>query len=168
MRLRIKNSTTELEFEGDFDREGKVLSSVVMPLLAQSFLIGPSPQVRVATGMVPPDMARGEQKTNQKTKLQIESTTAEIAARLNVKTGNDLAVSAAAKLMFSDGKETFSRSDILTEMRSAVSFFQENYRKNLTRFINTLLKGRVLNERSKDVYALSHQATADLARKLED
>jgi hypothetical protein len=92
-------------------------------------------------------------------------TTNSIAQRINAKTGTDLFTAAAAKLHFVDKKESFSRKELLTEIRSATQYFSESYVGNGSKILLTLGKN-TLNEIGKDKFALTAKAIADLEPKL--
>jgi hypothetical protein len=92
-------------------------------------------------------------------------TTNTIAARLAAKSGADLFTAAAAKLHFVDGKESFSRKDLLAEVRQAKQYFNENYISNASSILKGLVK-TTLNEVSKDTFALSAKAVTNLEPKL--
>lgn len=92
-------------------------------------------------------------------------TTAAFAAKLAVKSGPDLMLAAAGKMAFADGLDVFSREQLLSEMKSATTFYRESFRKNLTQNLATLLK-KEFNEVSSGKYALAQSAKASLEAKL--
>lgn len=98
----------------------------------------------------------------------LKMTTGTISGRLSVKSGPDLVMAAAAKLSLADGRETFKRTEILVEMKTAPSYFKENYRKNLSGALNNLIKGDQLREVAAGVYAIEANTLEQLSLKLTD
>lgn len=82
-------------------------------------------------------------------------TTNSIAAKLGVKTGTDLIIAGASHLHFVKNQNTFSRKDLLDEIKLATSYYKNSYGSNLTKYLTSLVKDGVLLETSKDNYALS-------------
>ncbi len=82
-------------------------------------------------------------------------TTTSIAAKLRCESGPDLALAAAARLVFSLKQETFSRQELNNEMKSARSYYKQNMTGNLSKILEGLMKAGKLNEVSRDTYALA-------------
>lgn len=96
-------------------------------------------------------------------------TTGSIAATLGAKSGSELLTAAAAHLALVKDTEPFTRKQLLTEMQSATSYYKSSYSPNLTKYIKTALqKGGPLSETSRNHYALTAAARADLEMKLAD
>jgi hypothetical protein len=76
------------------------------------------------------------------------------------------AVAAAAILVLVQGKATFSRSELLEEMKRGVGHFEETYRKNLTNTLISLTKSDKFRSMSKNQYALSSETHKELEQKL--
>ena len=98
---------------------------------------------------------------------RLDLTTGSIAAALNVRTGSELAVAAAAKLTLVDGRQRFSRRDLMAEMRTAGSYFKKTYSSNFSNYLNTLLKERRLIESSAGVFALAEATRREIQQSLE-
>lgn len=96
----------------------------------------------------------------------LSGTTTTIAARLDAKTGPKLLLAAAAHLTFVAKKDTFTREEALEQMRSAVSYFNKNYVGNLSKIIGGAIKDGNISENSKNVFALTAKARADLEPKI--
>ena len=94
-----------------------------------------------------------------------QMTTTSIAAKLKVESGTELALAAALRLVRL-GKSTFTRSELTDKMREATSFCTQNYLKNLSRSIQTLIGEGKLIESAKDTYALSEATKTDLEGRL--
>ncbi len=85
----------------------------------------------------------------------LDHSTDTIATHLKATTGTELAVAAAAHLARVKKKNTFTRQEINNEMKSATTYYKATMSGNLTKSLNTLVKRDRLNQRKKDVYALS-------------
>ena len=96
--------------------------------------------------------------------LKMSTTT--IATKLGVNSGPELALAAAVRLTMVLGKATFSRREILDEMKSATGFYKGTYNNNLTSSLVRLTKEQKLNEPSKDIYALTPTTKKELETKL--
>jgi len=96
-------------------------------------------------------------------------TTSSIAAKLGSKSGAELLTAAAAHLALVKRTEPFTRQQLLKEMKSATSYYSKNYSANLSGYIKTALqRGGPLSETTKNSYALTAGARADLEKKLAD
>jgi hypothetical protein len=85
---------------------------------------------------------------------KIEGTVNTISAKLNVKSGSDLVLAASAHLDLVDGRQGFSRRDILMDMKTASNYYKETYGSNLSVYLKNLIKSQKLNEISSETYAL--------------
>ena len=93
-------------------------------------------------------------------------TTNTIASKLSVKTGNDLVIAACAHLTFVKGADTFTRSNILAEMKLASNYYKATMRKNLSNILKTLINQNKLLETAKDTYALEASLKTQLGSQL--
>ena len=96
----------------------------------------------------------------------MQGTTETMAAKLGVKKSPDLAVAAAARLVFVEGKDSFTYNEVLGEMRTAKSYFKSHHRANLGRTLRNLVKDGVLNGIAADTFAFSANAKADIEGKI--
>lgn len=96
----------------------------------------------------------------------IQMTTANVAAKLNAKSGQDLIRAACARLALSLGRETFGRREILEEMRSATGYFKESYGKNLSNYLKSAVRDDMLREPSGGTYTLAATARHELEARL--
>jgi len=78
-----------------------------------------------------------------------------IAAHIGAKTGTELMICAMAQLELVQNKASYNRSDILTEMKTAPSYYDKNMSSNMTSNLNSLIKAKRIKETTKDIYALS-------------
>lgn len=97
---------------------------------------------------------------------QLRMTTSTIASKLGCKTGIELAQIAATKLTLVDGRDTFTRQQMLVEMKTAPSFHKETYRKNLSGIISSLIKGDKIREVSSGQFALEESTKQDALNQL--
>lgn len=151
-KIKIKIGQIEVDYEGSEEflkEELPELLTAVSNLYKQS-------------GM---PLDNGEE-TGGGEKFTTQGTTGNFAAKLLSKSGHDLVTAAAARLTFAVGKESFSRKEILTEMQSAKAYYKASYSKNLSKYLNSLVKDGVLMEPSIDTYALSAASTKSLRAKL--
>jgi len=94
-------------------------------------------------------------------------TTNQVATKLGISKGADLIAAAGAKLHFVDGKERFSRNEVLEEAKTASSHYSDStHRKNLSSILQTLVKNETFNEPSTDTYALTESAIKTIGLKL--
>lgn len=91
-----------------------------------------------------------------------------IANILNVNSGSDLAIAAAAHLHFTAGKQKFSRQELTAAMRSAPAHFKETFINNLTKYLASLTKADRLRLVAADTYALSSKQRQQLSEQLSE
>lgn len=159
-KIHIRMGDVEVEYEGseEFLRDElpKLLSGVLELYRAET----KSPLKGKGTDT--PD-TRPKPSNNGYSKL---GTTKTIAAKLAVKSGSDLAIAAAARLSLGLDKETFSRAELLSEMKAATSYYKSSYNNNLSKTIQSLVSADRIRELSTDAYALSATELQDLETKL--
>jgi hypothetical protein len=83
-------------------------------------------------------------------KLHVNS----IAAKIDAKTGSDVAVAAAAYLQIVENKDSFSRQDLLNTMKAAKKYYKVSTSNNLRKHLNTLI-GSKFNQVAQDQYSLT-------------
>jgi hypothetical protein len=93
-------------------------------------------------------------------------TTKTIATKLSAASGTDVARAAIAHLGIIKAMATFSRADILTEMRGATGFYRKSMSNNLTKSLSSLIADQTINENGSDVYALTPVAEKKLRQDL--
>ena len=69
-------------------------------------------------------------------------------------------------MTFVMGKPTFSRQEIIDEIKTASAYYKKTYLSNLSQSINNLMKDGKLLEPSTGTYSLSATAQADLKARL--
>ena len=159
-KIRIKLGDLEVEAEGEEQFIKEELLGIVS---AAAKLHGASPNLRGA-GNGLPDRHNSAGRSGDPQSLKL--TTSSIAAKLGAKSGSDLVLAASAQLAFVQNKTSFSRKDILAEAKTASAYYNENVAKNLSSYLNSLVKAHKLNEVSVDVYALHATAVTDLESKV--
>lgn len=97
---------------------------------------------------------------------QMIGTTNAIAARLDVKSGPDLVLAAAARLTIGEGVGVFSRQRLIEEMRTAPSYCNKSVISNLSTSLQSLIKANKLNEPTKGHYALTASSQSELEARL--
>lgn len=155
-RIRIKMGQIEVEYEGShaFLKEDllALLSAVV--------------DLKQKAGGADLESEHGgvdELKKKDKAAATVTGTVGALAAKLNVSSGPDLIIAAAAKLTFVDGAETFSRPQLLTSIKTASNYYKKTYNNNLSAYLKTLQADQRLTEPSTNNFAL----TAAEKKKLE-
>ena len=156
-KVRIKAGSIEVEFEGSEEYMKDELPSLIELLYSLSPDDSPSEE----NG----DTESVEAPTDE-SKQKIQMTTNTIASKLRVKSGNDLVIAACAHLTFVKGVDTFSRSNILAEMKLASNYYKANMRKNLSNTLKTLINQNKILETAKDTYALEATTKDSLGSQL--
>lgn len=158
-KIRIKIDEVEVEYEGS----DSFLKDELPALLDKVYALAGA-QPASASKKHPKDVDSSAGKKN--TANGSVGTTSSIAADFSAKTGPDLALAAGARLAIGLGRDSFSRDDLLTEMKSATTFYQKNYSGNLTKMLAGLVKAKKFREISKDTYSLSAATKTDLEARL--
>lgn len=154
-KIKIKLGAIEVEYEGSesfLKEELPALLEAVSHLYSQS------------TSDSPPITEHATPTLRQMPRLAM--TTANVAAKLQAKTGPDLLMAAAVRLAFSVGSEVNSRQQILEEMKSATGYFKPAHTGNLSKMLHSLIKDGRLNEPSKGNYALTAAAASEMEARL--
>ncbi|MDM9644837.1 hypothetical protein [Rhizobium sp. S163] len=160
-KIRIKAGPVEFEYEGETElgvADIKELFSHIetlfkVPVLAEGGDSGHSshpPQSQVL------DRPRPTGQT-----LHINS----IASTLKAKSGGEVAVAAAAALQIYEGKESFTRAELLTTMKKATMAYKESMSGNLSTSLKTLV-GSKFNQIGTDIYSLNQETYDQLVAQL--
>lgn len=161
-KIKIKLGAIEVEYEGSesfLKEELPALLAAVSDLYQRSSSLNNPVSSLAAPSSVVDSNGSAE-------KPKIEMTTGSIAARLQVKSGPELIMAAAARLSLVEGLDSFSRKRLIEQMRSATAYFKPAYVSNLSASLNGLLKGSKLNEPSKDHYALTASSENELRARI--
>lgn len=165
-KIKIKLGAIEVEYEGSeafLKEELPALLGAVAELYQKS---GSSHSLDLKQSEAPSSAQITDSNSAPKVGGQIQMTTGAIAARLQVKSGGDLVIAAAARLALVENQESFSRQRLIQEMKSAASYFRKTYISNLSATLKTLLKEGRLNEPAKDTYALTALSDQELRSRL--
>jgi len=161
-RVRIKAGPVEFEYEGEAElavADIKDLFSHIetlfkVPVLAEG---GDSHAVTQTPSVEPPKpIVNGSTQ-----KLHVNS----IASKLKAKTGSEVALAAAASLQLMEGKETFTRAELLATMKKATMHYKDPMSGNLSSILKALI-GSKLNQIGEGVYSLSANAYHELGAQL--
>lgn len=158
-KIRIKVGSMEVEYEGDpsFLKDG--LESLLAKMAELSTKVPSEPEALpdVASNTAPPS-----------TTIGYDFSTSTIAAQLDAKSATELAVCALAKLQLVDKKESAKRTDILSEMKSAKAYYNNNMGSNLTKSLKTLTTNKHINHGASDTYSLSASEKQSIEGKIAD
>ncbi len=89
-----------------------------------------------------------------------------VAARLNAKSGPDVAIVAAAHLQICKGKDTFDRDELRKSMQGATSYYKESMNGNLTQILDGLITSQRINSLANNRMSLSATEMASLKARL--
>jgi len=161
-KVRIKAGPVEFEYEGETElavSDIKDLFSHIetlfkVPVLAE----GGESHVAAAPAA---SIGDNEVVNGGGPKLHVNS----VAQKLKAKTGPEVAVAAAATLQIYEGKQTFSRAELLDMMKKATMHYNANMSGNLTRILESLV-GSKFNQISDGVYSLTSEEYNKLAGQL--
>ena len=106
-----------------------------------------------------------KKKPNPKGKTSYGTVTA-IAAKMGVKKGPELIIAAATKLNVVDGRDRFSRDELIAAMKSASSYYKKSYLSNLSAQLKTLLDNGRLTEPATDHYTLTASEVQQVSGRL--
>ncbi|MFG6532124.1 MULTISPECIES: hypothetical protein [unclassified Sulfitobacter] len=87
---------------------------------------------------------------------------------MDAKTGPELVISALAQLELVQGKASSTRTEILAEMKSATTYYNQTMRSNMTKSLARLTSAKRINQIAKDTYALSANERKQLEAKVAD
>ena len=153
-RIRLRMGDIEVEYEGSED----FIKSELLTLVSQVATLYRESDI----GARPMGLAPAAEETLPPAS-GVSLSTSTIASRLTSETGPDLTIAAAAHLTLVKGLSSFTRQQLLGEMRSATAYYETSYWTNLTSYLGRLVESGHLVQSAKDTYALS----ADKKQELE-
>lgn len=159
-KVRIKAGPVELEYEGETQLSVADIKDLFLHIETLFRAPALSERSEGHTSAQNPNVDRTISPAHSQ-KLHVNS----IAKKLTAKTGPEVAEAAAAALQIYDGKETFTRGELLEAMKKATMYYKDSMASNLTKILNTLV-GTKFNQVSDGVYSLSAEAYTDLETKL--
>ena len=157
-KIRIKIGQIEVEYEGahEFLKED-------LPALLATVV-----ELRQHAGVADKqeDQSGNGSGSGKGSGGKIAGTVGALAAKLDVTSGTDLIIAAAAKLTLVDNLEKFSRKALLEAMQTAAAYYKQSYSSNLSKYLKTLQEDGRLTEPSTEHYALTPSERAVLETKL--
>lgn len=163
-KIKIKIGQIEIEYEGSEEflkEELPSLLGAVTELYKETGVQLEPVQVQPSTYNQNPE--NGVAKASSYGDF---GTTNSIAAKLGAKTGTELAMAAAARLVLGMGQEQFTRKQLLQEMQNGTQYYKSSYGSNLSKTIKTLVGDHKFIERAKDTYALKADVVSSLGARL--
>ena len=158
-KIRVKVGQIEIEYKG----AASFLESGLMSLMEK--VVGFHKDHKEAIP-VDPAPANANGKSSAESTVELDHSTNTIATLLGAKSGPDLIIAAAACLTLVQGRDRFTRKEVLAEMQTAASFFKVTYRNNLSKYLDGLVKGDRLRLVGESTYAISSQEKNALEKKL--
>jgi hypothetical protein len=155
-KVKIKAGSIEVEFEGSEEYMKEELPALV------ELLYSLSPNEDLADEEESIELQANADTSKQKLQL----TTNTIATKLNAKKGGDLVLAACAHLALVKGADTYTRANILAEMKLATNFYKTTMNKNLSSLLKRLAKEGKLLETTTDTYALHANTKASIENTL--
>jgi hypothetical protein len=149
VKVSWKIGSAELQYEGNENFLKSELPKLFRELL-EIYKTGSEREKEMP--QLPPikDELPVESSNGQKLELSLNA----IATKLGIRGGQNFALAACAYLALVEQKTTFSYNDIREAMKLAHQFYNENQRKNLSKYIASLMKKRFLLERTPHIYAI--------------
>lgn len=160
-KIKIKMGPIEIEYEGSEEflkKELPALLEAVSDLYNKSAPQQMTTQESVDSG----SLGAAAAPTNG----TVQGTTSTLAAKLGGSTGPDLAMTAAARLTFVLNRDTFTRKELLDEMKTATAYYKPTYSGNFTATLTRLVKENKLMESAKNTYSLSADSRTAIGAKL--
>ena len=144
-KFKLQAGKLLVEYEGDAAFLIDELPRVVQELVE----VAPD-DIFVETTNEEPNTAQNV--SNVKTQHMSTNT---IAGNLNAKSGPDLVMAAIAHLQLVQNRDTATRSDILSEMKKATTYYKATIGSNLSSYLNSLVRGKRINLVAEHTYALT-------------
>lgn len=163
-KIKIKIGQIEIEYEGSEEflkEELPALLGAVTELYKETGA-HPAP-IHAHSTTVTQNFENGASKSSSSGDF---GTTNSISAKLGAKTGTELALAAAARLVLGMGQEQFTRKQLLQEMQNGTQYYKSSYGSNLSKTLKTLVGDHKFIERAKDTYALKADVVASLEARL--
>lgn len=149
-KIKIKVGDIEVKYEGD----PEYLESGLKDLIGNLADIHNTLPTKAKVVSVAAANEGGENHAPQPHN-QIMLGTASIAARTDARTGPDLAICAMAHLELAKGATSYTRKDILAEMKNATGYYSNSMGSNIGQSMTTLLKAKRMNEVGSGQFCLS-------------
>ncbi|MCB1838859.1 MAG: hypothetical protein KDI61_01170 [Alphaproteobacteria bacterium] len=147
-KIRLKVGAIEVEYEGDIAELKEHLPDLLETVTGID--VPENVQPAETAGMSAPNVV------SMQGKHKMEGTTNSIASAIGCKSGPDLIKAASLQLTLVQGKEKFTRRELIAEMKTS-TYHKETYIRNLGSYLKTLFKD-FLNESSKDTFSIKPAA----------
>ena len=154
----------ELEYEGD---PSFLTGGIEALLLTMGELSGKVPEDDTLSTS-PVEIPDSNESGTSATHGSFNISTNTIAAHLDVTTGPELVVCAVAHLEFVKSNSSSTRAEILSEMKTASTYFNKNMVSNLSASLKTLVKAKRLNEGKPGTYSLSAAERNQIETKIAE
>jgi|SRR5579862_5574627 len=151
-KLRLRLGSAELEYEGDQDFDKAEILEFLEHLSKTTHASKPQTESPVEK----------ETRESDPLDLGVES----IASKLGVKSGPQLLTASALFLEAVKKETSYSRRDLLEAAKSGSGFYTDNVRKNLSNYLQSLVRTDKLNKRGDNQYSLNAQTKKELLEKL--
>ena len=160
VKIRLKFGQFEIDYEGPTSFLQSDLSTLMEKVT--TFCKNHS---GASTTDPPPSPEEATEPNNKNAGIDLSINA--IASRMEKNNASSLVLAACAYLTFVKQKPTFSRKDIMDEMKNATSYFKKSMLGgNLTRTLERLLKDQDLIQSSSNNYALGAAKKAEMEKLL--
>ena len=163
MRMSVKAGPVEFEYEGAMElslSDFEILFSHLEILISNPNVNGgPKFDVPIENEAAEPSVS-----DRVPIKLQVNS----IASKLGGSSSAELAIAAAAYLQIVEQKSSFSRNELIDQMKSATYYYKKNMVGNLSSTLTRLINNNKFNEIAKGRYSLSAETKRDIGVTLAD
>jgi len=157
IKIRMKVGDVEIEYQGpeDYLRKGIAeIAAATDALRGKGF-----PPSEVALEEETPEV---EEISPTPERQPLPMSVSSIAETLQCSSGHDLVVAACASLTLVKHEDVFTREQIRLEMKDAGRYYKDNYRKSLSKYLNTLVRNGVLLEVDDGTYSIPAGTLAQL------
>ena len=162
-KIKFKMGQIEIECEGD---ESFLKDEFTALLDAVADFHNKTHSSIVAAPELTQEAVVSAQANSVQSGAQIQLSTKSICSKMGAKSGRDVCMASAIKLVVMNGKETFTRPEILTEMKTATGYFKDTHSGNLSQTIDRLIKADEWHETTAGNYALSAKKEEELRQKI--
>ena len=158
-KVRIKMGTLEIDYEGS-----EAFLKEELPNVVKAFLELRTVAKEAFNTAENLDFSSGDKERSYPAKIS----TSTAAAKLQAKSGSDLALAAAAALVIGERKDSFSRAELLKAMQSAKAYYKASFGSNLSNYIMTLIKSQDLLDQGSERYGLQDKKRQELEKSLQN
>ena len=157
VKIRLKFGQAEIDYEGPIPFLKNDLSVLIEEMAGFCKDHSAAPPVEPSAS---PAKVKVEEASDGDQKFDLSVGT--IASRTQAKTGPDLVLAACTYLTLTKKKNTFSRQEILDEMKNAQNHYKQAMLGNLSKHLGSLVKKKFLNQSSQGSYALTATKKAEM------